>query len=213
MEENRFGTLLEASEETVYLPNDTTLNRIQDGLQREGFIFASPTDTVYGLQCAWDNPSARLRLSQLKSREEEGKFIVLIPSLAIANRICALSREHRLVLERYWPGPFTFILPLQQKRGESLSLALRMPKSPSWIAQLLAFTGQPLASTSCNPARLPPAANAQEARRYFGNTINLYVDEESHGKSGGTKAAIPSALIDLMSATPRVLRQGPLPFS
>src|SRR5207244_13295199 len=62
----------------------------------------------------------------------------------------------------------------------------------------------PLPSTSANPPWPPPARSAREVAERFPDGIDLIVD-------GGevAAAAAPSALLDLRSRPPRLLRNGP----
>ncbi len=78
-----------------------------------------------------------------------------------------------------WPGPVSVVL------GPT---AFRLP-APAWLRDLLRLTG-PLAAPSANPNGQPPAATIEEARRYFGDQISLYVQ-------GGRLTGKASTLVQL----------------
>jgi L-threonylcarbamoyladenylate synthase len=57
----------------------------------------------------------------------------------------------------------------------------------------------PLVEPSANPEGLPPAETVDEARKYFGESADFYVD-------GGRRSGRPSALVSLADGTPKILR-------
>jgi L-threonylcarbamoyladenylate synthase len=57
------------------------------------------------------------------------------------------------------------------------TLAFRLPASAN-LRELLLKTG-PLIAPSANIEGLPPAKNIEEARNYFGDAVDLYMDGET----------------------------------
>jgi len=85
-------------------------------------------------------------------------------------------------LKNHWPDRLSVILDCNQEKFKYLhrgtnTLAFRLPKKPDLI-DILKETG-PLISTSVNPEGLEPAKNIQEAKNYFGNKLDFYVEDAS----------------------------------
>ena len=68
------------------------------------------------------------------------------------------------------------------------TLAFRVPDDPQ-LKNLLKESG-PLIAPSANPEGLPPATNIEEAQKYFGDTVDFYIND-------GERAGSPSTVISL----------------
>lgn len=142
-----------------------------------GAVGVLKTDTLYGVVASTRHETAVERVYRLRDRDLAKPCIVLIaggdqlltsPPDAVAARLAV-----------YWPGPVSIILPVADQvpawlhRG-TRSLAYRAP-ADSELCQLLRQTG-PLIAPSANPAGQPPASSIAEARQYFGDMVDFYVD-------------------------------------
>jgi L-threonylcarbamoyladenylate synthase len=78
------------------------------------------------------------------------------------------------------------------------SIAFRIPDDER-VYDFLQKTG-PLVAPSANPQGQEPAYTIEEARSYFSDRVDFYVDE-------GEKRAKPSTLISLVSGKPVILRK------
>jgi len=181
-----------------------------------GGIVLMPTDTVPGLHCRADHKSAILRLIQLKGRDPAKPFLLLCSSLEEALSLTIRDDSQVLKVARHcWPGPFTLILPagpevpVAATNGDR-KVALRVPQ-PAELRQLVAAVGSPLISTSANHAGNSPATDMAEAERRFAAVVDGVVTEIPFWLPVGEKARA-SALVDVTSWPPRVLRAGPLPL-
>ena len=77
-----------------------------------GDIIGMPTDTVYGLAADPFHTGAADRLFRLKGRPRHVELPVLVASEEQALSLCtAVPAEARRLMERYWPGPLTLVLP------------------------------------------------------------------------------------------------------
>lgn len=95
------------------------------------------------------------------------------------------------------------ILPCKSTKFQYLhrgtkSLAFRLPKKKP-LRELLEKTG-PLVAPSANPQGLEPAKNITEAKKYFGDMVDVYV-------AGGKLEGKPSKLISLLEKKPKILRK------
>ncbi len=77
------------------------------------------------------------------------------------------------------------------------SIAFRYPKDER-LQEILKDTG-PLVAPSANPEGMPPATTIEEAKKYFSESVDFYVD-------GGTRDAKPSSVIQFKDEKEIILR-------
>ena len=171
-----------------------------------GDLVVLPTDTVYGIGVRADNHDSVRALLAAKGRNETMPPPVLLASVEQAYEVSTdLSADAIRLMESFWPGALTVIVKANPRVAWDLgqtggTVALRMPAHEA-VCELLGTVG-PMAVTSANLTGQPPATNVEEARGYFGGTVNCYVD------SGPTKSAIPSTIIDCAHGKATLLREG-----
>ena len=113
------------------------------------------------------------------------------------------------ILKRIWPGPVSVVMPVgvhasaiatyrYLHRGTK-TLAFRLPKQ-SWLRSLLKKTG-PLVAPSANFEGKQSARTVTEAKNYFSDKIQFYVD-------GGRRSSKPSTLVMIEKGVLRILRKG-----
>ena len=115
-----------------------------------------PTETVYGLAADATNDLAVAKVFETKGRPQFNPLIVHVTGTRMARDYADVSPLAEKLMQAFWPGPLTLVLP--RKAGCALSLlvsaglgtiALRAPNHP--LAQnLLQSTGKPLAAPSAN---------------------------------------------------------------
>lgn len=145
-------------------------------LLNEGGIGVIRSDTLYGVVGRADNRAAVERIYAAKGRTPTKSPIVLIDSvegLWDAYDIGTLRR-----LKELWPGKNSIILPSESApawitRGNG-SVAYRVPDDERLLG-LIRGVG-PLAAPSANPEGEPPAMTIGEAKSYFGDSVDFYVD-------------------------------------
>jgi L-threonylcarbamoyladenylate synthase len=158
---------------------------------RQGGLVAYPTEGVYGLGCdPWDFHAVS-RLLRLKGRQAAKGLIVIAAS---EQQLCPLvdlsDPRLRERAQASWPGPVTWLIPKTAETpgwlaGQHTQLAVRVTAHPI-AAQLCRICG-PLVSTSANPQGRPPALNAREVRKYFGNSIDYVLPGALGGLRGPTE--------------------------
>jgi len=140
----------------------TNFEKMQD-LQKaikiiqDGGIVIYPTDTVFGLGCRIDDKAAVKRLFALKKRSEKQSVSVLVDSTAMAETYLLPIPEtvKKQLMEVYWPGGLTIILPCNTKkvlpliRGGGQTLGVRVPDHPL-TRSLIHGVGIPITGTSAN---------------------------------------------------------------
>ena len=173
---------------------------------REGGVGIIATDTLYGLVAAAANEEAVRRVCKLKNRALTKQSIVLLSSLEdLAGFGIGLTEQREQVLERYWSGPTSVVMPCGPAVPEYLhagtqTLAFRLPNDEP----LRAFIREsgPLIAPSANPEGQAPATTIEEAQKYFGSEVDFYLDS-------GERRGEPSTLIALSENNEvTVLRQG-----
>ena len=173
-------------------------------LQRPGTVGVIPTDTIYGLVARAADRTAVERLYQLKRRERKPGPIIA----ASVDHLVGLGikRRYLTAVERFWPGPVSVVIPcgpeLAYLHQGQQTLAVRVPADER-LRQLLAQSG-PLLATSVNYAGEPMSRTIAEARAYFGDEVDFYVD------GGDLSDAKPSTVIRVVDDAIEVLREGAL---
>ncbi len=173
-------------------------------LLRAGAVGVIPTDTVYGLAASAHNAAAVSRMYQLKHREHKPGTTVAASALQL--RELGVPAELLARAAHWWPNSISIVLPvdpqyeyLHQGLGDC---AFRVPAAPAELRTLLKQTG-PLSTTSANQPGQPPATNLAEAKRYFGEQVDFYVD------AGPIEPRPPSTIIRLRGdGTPELIRAG-----
>jgi len=172
---------------------------------RSGEFAVFATDTIYGIHTSALRPNAVEKLYSLKGRDKTKPFIVLISSTNDLKVFkIQLDEKTKETLTKLWPGKVSVILPCPNPlfeylhRGKS-SIAFRLPKKPE-LVRLLQMTG-PLVSTSVNKDGQKIATTIEEAHSYFGDDIDIYINE-------GPKPDVSSTLIELKNGKINILRQG-----
>lgn len=173
-----------------------------------GRLVVLPTDTVYGVGADAFNPNAVNALLAAKGRGRDMPVPVLVGSWTTVDGIASrVSPAARALIEAFWPGPLSLVLPQMPTVAWDLGEAggtvmVRMPLHPTAL-ELLERTG-PLAVSSANRSGQPPAVTVDQARAQLGSAVAVYLD------GGATPGAVPSTIVDVSvpDEPPRVLRLG-----
>jgi L-threonylcarbamoyladenylate synthase len=174
-----------------------------------GELVVLPTDTVYGLGCDAFNAEAVGDLLAAKGRGRDMPVPVLIGTPRTLDGIATgLSDVARLLVEGFWPGGLTLVTrvapSLEWDLGETGgTVAVRMPLHPVAL-ELLVATG-PMAVSSANRSGSPPATSVDDAIDQLGEAVGVYLD------GGHSGVPVPSTIVDVTGAVPRVLRVGEIP--
>ena len=175
----------------------------------QGAVIGVPTDTVYGLVCLCRDAAAIDRLFAVKERPSHKALPVL---LGDAEQVRAVVRGAggpvaQALIERYWPGPLTLVLPARSHLPVALiaggeTVGVRVPAQP--FLRALARRVGPLASSSANRSGAPPCATPAAALAQLDGRIPLLID------AGPSPLAQASTVLDLSAPQPRLLREGPI---
>jgi L-threonylcarbamoyladenylate synthase len=132
-------------------------------------------------------------------------MVLLVRDRDQVQQLAVVSPAAADLMARFWPGALTLVLPARVA-GEGATVAVRAPNHDVALA-LLSALGEPIASSSANPAGQPPPVDADQVIAALGDELDLVLD------GGPCAIGQPSTILDLSGAAPRILRQGAIPTS
>lgn len=187
-------TLFDLAHEDDALP---ALHQAHAALTR-GEVVVVPTDTVYGIAVSPGTPGAIDTVVGLKGRTRDMAPPILVANLEqVAPLVAegALSENVQALLQRYWPGALTVVLPVNPSIPFDIghtpgTIALRSPDDQS-LLELLRLHG-PLAVTSANRTGEPPCQSVFEAINTFGDDVAVYLG----AAHDSTTDHQPSSIVD-----------------
>lgn len=191
---------------TLIYPDDAGGRERAAAAVASGGVIAFRTDTFYGLGADPFNRAALRALNELKGRENK-PVLVLVSAAAAAERFVSVRPalfDH--LARRHWPGALTLVVKARAEIPELLTagtgaIGVRLPADDD-VKRVVGACGGALTATSANTAGRPPARNAAEAAAYFPSGLALVVD------GGETRAELPSTVLDVTGARPRLVREG-----
>jgi len=171
-----------------------------------GDVIVFPTETLYGLGADALNFTAVERIFQLKGRDPNQPYPVLVSDRSmlesLVGQIVPLAEK---LIARFWPGPLTLVLPARPHIPKPLvnstgGVGVRVSSQP--IAQeIVKMLGRPLTATSANPSGQPGARTIDQARAYFSGKIEIFIDGGSlTSKTGSTVAAVEGEKVRIIRA-------------
>jgi len=135
----------------------------------QGGVIAYPTEGVFGLGCDPWNIQAVIRLLAIKQRPwQKGLVIIAADFNQLQDFIAPVSPEILKKLEVTWPGPITWLLPVNSNLPRYLSgthdtVAVRVTAHKQ-TAELCREFGGAIVSTSANLAGAKPAKTIRQLR-------------------------------------------------
>jgi L-threonylcarbamoyladenylate synthase len=173
---------------------------------RAGALVGFPTETVYGLGADASNDAAVALIFAAKGRPPEHPLIVHVASAAqVADYASDVPDFAARLIEAYWPGPLTLILPRRAgvaaaAAGGQNSIGLRCPAHPVALALLQACaTG--LAGPSANRFGRVSPTTALHVQEELGDSL-MVLD------GGPCAVGIESTIVDCTRGRPVLLRPG-----
>jgi L-threonylcarbamoyladenylate synthase len=185
---------------------------------------AFPTETVYGLGADATRSAAVKAIFAAKGRPADNPLIVHIHSLPQLRGLLSGRQDvtgegnegskdtipdiYKPLIERFWPGPLTIILPVPDKSvlapevtaGLS-TFGARMPRSIIALV-LLRLCGRPLAAPSANASTRPSPTAAEHVYEDLDRRIQTVID------GGPCEVGVESTVVDGLSSPPTILRPG-----
>src|SRR5439155_1742166 len=168
-------------------------------LLRQGAAVALPTETVYGLAADALNPIAVAKIFEAKGRPRFDPLIIHLPDPGWLEKVAdPLKQDRQLVsslAEKFWPGPFTMVLPKRDIIPEIVTagletVAVRISAHPIFSEIVSAF-GKPLSAPSANRfGRISPTT-AKHVLDELNGHIPLIIDAgpTTHGIESTTRSS------------------------
>ncbi|HWI52158.1 MAG TPA: L-threonylcarbamoyladenylate synthase [Symbiobacteriaceae bacterium] len=174
---------------------------------RSGGLVAFPTETVYGLGADAANAAAVARIFVAKGRPSDNPLIVHVSDRdMLADVVKEIPPKAEKLIERFWPGPLTLVLPKLPGIPDSVTcnlptVGVRMPHHPVALA-LIRAAGVPIAAPSANRSGRPSPTAAEHVVEDLTGRIDVILD------GGETGVGVESTVIDMTVDPPVLLRPG-----
>ena len=174
-------------------------------LKDDGVVIL-PTDTLYGIIGSAFSKKAVERIYRIKGRNSDKPFIVLITSFLDLEKFGIKTGEKEAkILKKFWPGKVSIILPCKSEKWKYIhrgtnGIAFRMiSKKNNNLYDLINKVGS-LVAPSVNREGDTPAKTISEAKKYFGDGVDLYIDS-------GKRDVEPSKLLKYENGGFTILRK------
>lgn len=191
---------------TQLLPATEASLTLAARLFKEGQLVAFPTETVYGLGAHALDAEAVRGIFVAKGRPADNPLIVHIHDRSQLDDICEVNDTAIRLMDAFWPGPLTIILPRKAAVPDVVTagldtVAVRMPSHPVAMA-LLKACNLPIAAPSANRSGKPSPTSAQHVFTDMEGRIPLIID------GGESDVGLESTVISLAGEKPCILRPG-----
>lgn len=180
-------------------------------LLRGGCTVAFPTETVYGLGANALDPQAVASIFAAKQRPAWDPLIVHVVDQEQLDMVAEdIPPNGRLLMEAYWPGPLTLLLPRSPLVPAIVTagrerVGVRMPRHP--VAQkLIELAGVPIAAPSANSFGRTSPTRAEFVLQDLEGRIDAVID------SGDTTLGLESTVVDVCADPPILYRPGMVTF-
>lgn len=174
---------------------------------RAGDVVAFPTETVYGLGANALSDEAVEKIFLAKGRPSDNPLIVHIGEKSQLSTVAgAIPEKGEQLMEAFWPGPLTVILPKTEGVAPLVtagleSIGVRMPDHPIALA-LIREAGVPIAAPSANRSGRPSPTTAAHVLADMEGRVAGVLD------GGATGVGVESTVIDVTVEPPIILRPG-----
>ena len=174
---------------------------------RAGGLVAFPTETVYGLGANALDARAVANVYAVKNRPRFDPLIVHVADAAVvADYATGIDGRARRLMERFWPGPLTLVLPKRPVIPDIVTagldtVAVRQPAHPVAL-DLLRAVQFPIAAPSANPFGYVSPTTATHVQ----DTLDHALDEIVDG--GPCSVGVESTVLALDGPRSVLLRPG-----
>ena len=192
--------------ESTNLIADKQIIEAADMIKKGGLV-AFPTETVYGLGADATNEAAVRKIFTAKGRPSDNPLIAHFGDReTVAQFVDDIPQKARQLMDAFWPGPLTIILPSKGKLAQNVTAGLetvgvRIPDHPIALA-LLKNVGKPVAAPSANQSGKPSPTLAEHVSYDLNGKVDGIIDG---GKVG---VGVESTVIDCTVDVPVILRPG-----
>ena len=174
---------------------------------KQGGLVAFPTETVYGLGGNGLDKEAAKKIYAAKGRPSDNPLILHVSSIEeVIPLVKALPEKAKKLMEAFWPGPLTLVLPKsdivpKESTGGLETVALRSPENALTL-DLIRACGFPIAGPSANLSGRPSPTEAAHVLEDLGGRIEGILED------GAVGIGVESTIVDLSEDCPTLLRPG-----
>lgn len=174
---------------------------------RNGGLVVFPTETVYGIGANGLDADACRSIYTAKGRPSDNPLILTVPDEAGAKVAADISPSAQKLIDRFWPGPLTIVLPRKAvvpdaATGGLNTVALRCPAHAVCRA-FLRDAGVPVAGPSANLSTRPSPTTAEEVMHDMDGRVDMVLD------GGPCDIGVESTIVECTSDdTVTILRPG-----
>lgn len=188
-------------------PNPKQIAEVVKVLKNGGLVIY-PTDTVYGLGCDITNNKALARLAKIKGvKLEKANWSFICKDLSnLSDYVRQIDSSVFKLLKRCLPGPFTFILPGNNKLPsvfkKKKTVGIRVP-SNQICHDLVEALGNPIISTSIRDEDeiLEYTTDPELILEKWDKLVDVVID-------GGYGDNTPSTIVNVTDGVPEIIREG-----
>lgn len=188
---------------------ETPLIQKAVSLLASGEAVAFPTETVYGLGGDAFSEKAVEAIYHIKGRPPEKPLPVMISDFTMIYQLAsAIPESAQELMNAFWPGPLTLILPAKpsvspQITGGKRTIGVRFPKHAVPIG-LIQTLRRPIVAPSANLSGRPAPTTAEGVRIQLINKISLILD------GGKCSQGKESTIVDCTVNPAQIIRVGAL---
>ena len=168
---------------------------------KNGGVVICPTDTVYGFLADAENKKAVEKIYKIKDRPKSKPLPIFVKDLKMAKELALVDERAAKILQKFWPGKYTFRLKSKIKNQKSKlygvdkkTIAIRIPKY-KFLNDLLEKINRPLVQTSVNISSQESLKNIKAILTTFkkNRLVGLIIE------GGSDKKRKSSKIMDLTS--------------
>lgn len=174
----------------------------------KGGVIIYPTDTMYAMGCSIQSQQAVNRICEIKQiKPTKNRFSFICADLSSISNFAKVSDFAFKTLKRYFPGPYTFVLPASSKVPSVLvqgkkTVGIRVPDSEI-VLEIVRQLGHPLLTTTLLQTDLAVEEYTDPSLIFdrYENQVDLVLD-------GGFGGYLPSSVIEINEDEFEVIREG-----
>lgn len=161
-----------------------------------------PTDTLYGIGGNGLSKSVVAKINNAKQITKPKPMSVIVAGISMIKYYCEVSDQQEEILNKYLPGPFTFLLKAKTQLPvtNNPKLGIRIPENEFCI-KLSKACNRPIITTSANKTGKPPPQKFSDVDKNVLDIVDLAIDS-----GGETIYKQGSEVVDLVDK--KIIRKG-----
>ena len=173
---------------------------------RNNLLVCFPTETVYALVCNALSKKAIGKIYQIKKRPRNKPLSIFVSDVNSLIRIARVKEKYVNLINRFSPGPVTYILPL--KNNNTLpseffktTVGIRIPDHPI-ATSILNELETPIIATSINISGEKNACRADDITQSIKQHLSCIIEDDQ------LVSGVESTIVDLTTDEIKIVRQG-----